>query len=250
MSLGEVITWGPLGPGGDPAMSLQGCGCGGPSVGAAPVRSLRRGAGMTRLAERREHYRQLRGTRSTRLGEVIRWAPLGPGGDPQMSLQGLGVMSPGGQIEIDTAMGQLASIGRRTGVARILGMNFSGFFAKLPLIIAGLRVESWLIVGVALIVSLLTLYSMMKIWAYVFWEPASESLPDFDPLSKGKWFVPAPILRACNSRREEHRISLSVLKRPARVMEKARSQYFWFLKPRRQIFAARNHPRRKPVLIR
>lgn len=66
---------------------------------------------------------------------------------------------------------------------------FSGFFAKLPLIIAGLRVESWLIVGVALIVSLLTLYSMMKIWAYVFWEPASESLPDFDPLSKGKWFV-------------------------------------------------------------
>ena len=107
MSLGEVITWGPLGPGGDPAMSLQGCGCGGPSVGAAPVRSLRRGAGMTRLAERREHYRQLRGTRSTRLGEVIRWAPLGPGGDPQMSLQGLGVLSPSSQTQLETAMGQL-----------------------------------------------------------------------------------------------------------------------------------------------
>ena len=50
--LGEAIRWAPLGPGGEPQMSLQG---------------RRRG-----------------------LGEVIRWAPLGPGGDPQMSLQGLG----------------------------------------------------------------------------------------------------------------------------------------------------------------
>jgi hypothetical protein len=113
VSLSEVIAWGPLGPGGDPAMSLQGCsGCGGDLQGlganAAPVRVLRRASAMNQLAERREHYRQLRGTRPTRLGEVIQWAPLGPGGDPQMSLQGgLGVLSPGLQQQLDLAMGQL-----------------------------------------------------------------------------------------------------------------------------------------------
>ena len=65
----------------------------------------------------------------------------------------------------------------------------SGFFAKLTLIIAGLRAEAWLIVAVALGVSLLTLYSMTKIWAYVFWKPAPEPLPDLDPMPKGKWLV-------------------------------------------------------------
>jgi multicomponent Na+:H+ antiporter subunit D len=65
----------------------------------------------------------------------------------------------------------------------------SGFFAKVTLIIAGLRAESWLIVGVALGVSLLTLYSMTKIWAYAFWKPAPAPLPDLDPMSKGKWFI-------------------------------------------------------------
>jgi multicomponent Na+:H+ antiporter subunit D len=65
----------------------------------------------------------------------------------------------------------------------------SGFFAKLTLIIAGLRAGSWLIVAVALGVSLLTLYSMTKIWAYVFWKPAPEPLPDLDPMPKGKWSV-------------------------------------------------------------
>lgn len=49
--LGEVIRWAPLGPGGEPAMSLQGVGG---------------------------------------LGELIRWGELGPGGFPAMSLQGLG----------------------------------------------------------------------------------------------------------------------------------------------------------------
>lgn len=65
----------------------------------------------------------------------------------------------------------------------------SGFFAKLTLIIAGLRQEAWGIVAVALGVSLLTLYSMTKIWTYVFWKPAPEALPDLDPMPPGKWFV-------------------------------------------------------------
>jgi multicomponent Na+:H+ antiporter subunit D len=46
----------------------------------------------------------------------------------------------------------------------------SGFFAKFILIRAGVEVEAWWIVGVALLVGLLTLYSMIKIWAEVFWK--------------------------------------------------------------------------------
>ncbi len=48
---------------------------------------------------------------------------------------------------------------------------FSGFLAKLALIEAGLEVDHVLIVLVALGVSLLTLYSMLKIWNAAFWKP-------------------------------------------------------------------------------
>ena len=65
----------------------------------------------------------------------------------------------------------------------------SGFFAKLTLIIAGLKQEAWLITATALGVSLLTLYSMTKIWDYVFWKPAPAKLPDLDPMSQSKWLM-------------------------------------------------------------
>ncbi len=47
----------------------------------------------------------------------------------------------------------------------------SGFWAKLILIKAGLDIQQYLIVAVALAVGLLTLFSMTKIWAEVFWKP-------------------------------------------------------------------------------
>jgi len=47
----------------------------------------------------------------------------------------------------------------------------SGFFAKLALVRAGLEAEQYVIVAVALAVGLLTLFSMTKIWAEVFWKP-------------------------------------------------------------------------------
>ena len=47
----------------------------------------------------------------------------------------------------------------------------SGFWAKFMLIKAGLSLQAWIIVSVALLVSLLTLFSMTKIWAEVFWKP-------------------------------------------------------------------------------
>ena len=50
---------------------------------------------------------------------------------------------------------------------------FSGFFAKLVLIRAGLAGGHGVIVLVALVTSLLTLYSMSKIWSYAFWRTPS-----------------------------------------------------------------------------
>jgi len=48
----------------------------------------------------------------------------------------------------------------------------SGFWAKFILLKAGFETENYLIVVVALLVSLLTLYSMTKIWTEVFWKEA------------------------------------------------------------------------------
>jgi multicomponent Na+:H+ antiporter subunit D len=50
----------------------------------------------------------------------------------------------------------------------------SGFVGKLALVWAGLEAKAYIMVGVALAVSLLTLYSMTKIWTEAFWKPAPE----------------------------------------------------------------------------
>lgn len=59
---------------------------------------------------------------------------------------------------------------------------FSGFWAKLVLVEAGLEVGQYAIVAVSLLVSLLTLFSMAKIWMKAFWKP----------LPPGKELVPNP----------------------------------------------------------
>jgi multicomponent Na+:H+ antiporter subunit D len=51
---------------------------------------------------------------------------------------------------------------------------FSGFVGKFALVDAGIAVDRYTVVGVSLLVSLLTLFSMMKIWSGVFWSPAHE----------------------------------------------------------------------------
>jgi multicomponent Na+:H+ antiporter subunit D len=50
----------------------------------------------------------------------------------------------------------------------------SGFFAKLILIKAGIEAESYAIVATAVVVGLLTLFSMTKIWSEAFWKGPSE----------------------------------------------------------------------------
>ncbi|MDW8356057.1 MAG: Na+/H+ antiporter subunit D [Bryobacterales bacterium] len=70
----------------------------------------------------------------------------------------------------------------------------SGFFAKLFLVKAGLAGGSGWIVAVALVVSLLTLLSMMKIWGEVFWKSGPANAPESTaPAPLGMW-LPAVLL--------------------------------------------------------
>ncbi len=64
---------------------------------------------------------------------------------------------------------------------------FSGFVAKLQLVHAGLEAEAYVTVAAAIGVSLLTLYSMTKIWAEAFWKDAPNP-----PLRHG-WADKAPL---------------------------------------------------------
>ncbi len=71
----------------------------------------------------------------------------------------------------------------------------SGFWAKYTLIRAGLEEDRYLIVAVALFVGLLTLFSMTKIWAQVFWKADPNPDPDEDhtPPSKRWPYLIIPI---------------------------------------------------------
>jgi multicomponent Na+:H+ antiporter subunit D len=51
---------------------------------------------------------------------------------------------------------------------------FSGFFAKFSLLTSAISSTSYIIAGVSLAISLLTLFSMSKIWSEVFWKAAPE----------------------------------------------------------------------------
>ncbi|AKF08650.1 proton-conducting transporter membrane subunit [Sandaracinus amylolyticus] len=93
-----------------------------------------------------------------------------------------------GVIEREQGTGDLSRLG---GLARTrpgLAMLFlvpalslagipplAGFVGKLLLVRAGLDARAWLLVATALVVSLLTLYSMAKIWIGAFWSPAPET---------------------------------------------------------------------------
>jgi len=79
----------------------------------------------------------------------------------------------------------------------------SGFWAKLTLVRAGIETSQYAVVAVALIVSLLTLFSMTKIWAGAFWkkrpEHADEQVqpaPADPPGRKAMLYGPAAALAA------------------------------------------------------
>ncbi|HUF83439.1 MAG TPA: proton-conducting transporter membrane subunit, partial [Acidimicrobiia bacterium] len=98
----------------------------------------------------------------------------------------------GGVVERATGTASLRRLGglaRKTPAIAVLFLvaalslaglpPLSGFVGKLALVEAGLSTEQWGIVGVSLAVSLLTLFSMLKIWNGVFWgEPEEPASPD------------------------------------------------------------------------
>jgi len=61
----------------------------------------------------------------------------------------------------------------------------SGFWAKLLLVRAGLEIESYVLVAVSLGVSVLTLFSMTKIWAEAFWKEAPSDAGSRVPFGRG-----------------------------------------------------------------
>jgi multicomponent Na+:H+ antiporter subunit D len=70
----------------------------------------------------------------------------------------------------------------------------SGFWGKLVLVKAGLDAEQWVVTAVALGVSLLTLFSMTKIWNEAFWKDAPEDEHEPAPPARVPALLLAPIV--------------------------------------------------------
>jgi multicomponent Na+:H+ antiporter subunit D len=81
----------------------------------------------------------------------------------------------------------------------------SGFISKLALFQAGVDAEHYAVVGAGLVVSLLTLFAMIRIWSGAFWsppeEPTTEAAVGSHPASGGGpllMVVPTAALVACS----------------------------------------------------
>jgi multicomponent Na+:H+ antiporter subunit D len=69
----------------------------------------------------------------------------------------------------------------------------SGFFAKFMIIKAGIEVEAWTIVAIALVTGLLTLFSMAKIWGEAFWKARPQRMPTPPRVVGPMWPLYVPI---------------------------------------------------------
>ena len=73
----------------------------------------------------------------------------------------------------------------------------SGFWGKYLLAVGGLKADQFLIVGISLFVSILTLFSMTKIWGEVFWKKLPEEstlvIQNQAELFRKKWLMLIPV---------------------------------------------------------
>lgn len=73
----------------------------------------------------------------------------------------------------------------------------SGFWAKFALVRAGLEAQSYWIVVASLVVSVLTLFSMTKIWAEAFWAPEPDEGADLEVPPADWWQRVIPVAALC-----------------------------------------------------
>jgi len=104
----------------------------------------------------------------------------------------------GGVIKRKTGSYQLKAIGGLHRAAPFLAIMFcipalslaglpplSGFWAKYLVVKPSLDTGNWYLAATALIVGVLTLYSMLKIWNEAFWKAPPESVPMITQASGG-----------------------------------------------------------------
>lgn len=109
----------------------------------------------------------------------------------------------GGLVEYAGGSSQLKRIGAMLRTAPLVALlfllpalsiagipPFSGFVSKLSLVIAGFAANRAIIVAVALAVSLLTLYAMMRIWVGAFWSPQEEPMTVVRPAKPYRFGAP------------------------------------------------------------
>jgi multicomponent Na+:H+ antiporter subunit D len=102
-----------------------------------------------------------------------------------------GLFLTGGLIEHAGGSSRLTRLGGMVRTAPVIAVLFlvpalsliglpplSGFVAKFALVDAASARSAYAVMAVALVVSLLTMYSLMKIWISVFWSPATEPLAE------------------------------------------------------------------------
>jgi len=70
----------------------------------------------------------------------------------------------------------------------------SGFFSKFILIKEAVRTEQYIMAGIALMVSLLTLFSMTKVWSEAFWKNSDSSLTIRELAPREKFYMLFPII--------------------------------------------------------
>jgi len=120
------------------------------------------------------------------------------------------LLMAGGAAELEVRTGSLL-VGHMGGLSKrrpLLAVIFfvaafslagvppsSGFVSKLGLLQIALDTQQWLIAGVSLVVSVLTLMSMIRLWQIAFAGPAHQPLAPTAPLSqpRHRWLTLAPI---------------------------------------------------------
>lgn len=107
-----------------------------------------------------------------------------------------GLFLVGGIVETRRGTGDLSRLGGLSESFPLLGAGFmlvalslagvpplSGFYGKFLLLIVALKKGAYLVAAISLLTSLLTLFSMMKIWRYAFWREPTEVLSAREPVT-------------------------------------------------------------------